>query len=155
MADQVHGGATNVERLVHLENLLARRRAGLLSHLDVGSEEPRCPALNRSSFELHVEVLQGDAERHQISVSEPSPGGEVVVLGEVVGEALTDDHHTGAAEAEERADRHADEHEDQADVEHQIASLAQVAALCGHAVLVDVDAVVPLAQSVAARSRTS
>ena len=146
MADQMHCRVTNVERLVDLENLLARSCPGPLGYLDVRPEQPGCPALHRSSLELHVEVLHGDAEGHQIRLSEPSASREVVVLSEVVGEALPDDHHAGAAETEEYADRYPDEHEDQADVEHQIASLAQVATFCRHAVVVDINAVVPLAQ---------
>ena len=138
--------SADVERLVDLENLLTRSCPGPLGYLDVGPEQPGRPALHRSGLELHVEVLHDDAERHQIRLREPSAGGEVVVLGEVVGEALADDHHAGAAETEEHADRHPDQHEEQADVEDQIAGLAQVAAFGRHAVAVHVNPVVPLPQ---------
>ena len=94
---------------------------------------PRCtgPVSNFTSKSFTV-TLNGT---RSASVNRAA-GREVVVLGEVVGEALTHDHHAGAAETEQHADRHPDEHEDQADVEHQIAGLAQVATLCRHAVAV-------------------
>src|SRR4030095_8424902 len=110
MPDQMHSCVSDVKRFVDLENFLMRSRARPLRYLDVCPEQASCAALHRSSFELHVEVLHDDAERHQIRLREPTAGREVVVLGEVVGETLTNDHHTGAAEAEEHANCYADEH---------------------------------------------
>jgi hypothetical protein len=61
---------------------------------------------------------------------------------------LTDDHHAGAAEAEECAEAHPDQQEQQADVEDQVAGLPQVAALGRHAAAVPGDPVAAPAQPV-------
>ena len=143
VADQMHSRASNVQRLVDLENLLARSCPRPLSHLDIGAEQSGCSALHRAGFEPHVEVLHRDAERRQIGRTELSAGREIVILGEVVGEALTDDDHAGASETEQHADCHSNQYEDQADVEHQIAGFAQVAPLGRHAVGIDVNSVAP------------
>ena len=124
MTDQVHSRATDAERLVDLEHLLARCCARPFGDLDIGAEQPGGSALHRAGLEPHIEVLHRHAERRQVSLTELGSGREVVELGEVVGKALTNDHHAGATETPQRADRHPNQHKDQADMEHQIAGLA-------------------------------
>ncbi len=119
--------------LVDLERLRARGVARLIDHLGVDPEEPGRAPLDRTGLELHVEVLDQHVERLEVAVGELGPRGEVVVLGQIVGEALPDQHHRGAAEPPQRSGGRAEQDEDQADVEDQVAGLAQVAAFGGQA----------------------
>jgi hypothetical protein len=129
VTDQVHRRTVDVQGPVHLQHLRPRGRAGSVDHLDLGPELPRCAGLHRTGLELHVEPLHREPERHQVRLAEAGTRGEVVVLGQVVGEALSDDHHTGAAEPEEDAQRDPEQQEQQADVEDEVARLPEIAAL--------------------------
>jgi hypothetical protein len=148
VTDQVHRRTVDVQGPVHLQHLRPRGRARSVDHLDLGPELPRCAGLHRTGLELHVEPLHREPERHQVRLAEAGTRGEVVVLGQVVGEALSDDHHTGAAEPEEDAHRHPEQQEQQADVEDQVAGFPQVAALRGDGVLASDHPVALLPQQV-------
>ena len=89
------------------------------------------PARGPVGEPLDVEVVDAEGERlHHVGV-EQAAGGEVVVLGQVVGEAvlLADEHDDAALVAEQAADGEADQHHEHGQVEEQVAGLAQVAAL--------------------------
>ena len=99
--------------------------------VEVRDELARLPGPPARRHPLDVEVGDAEGERLHHRRVEEAAGGEVVVLGEVVGEAVVvaveQDH--AALVAEEAADGDADEDHDHREVEEQVAGLAEVAAL--------------------------
>ena len=80
---------------------------------------------------LDVEVGDAEGERLHHRGVEEAAGGEVVVLREVVGEAVVVavEQDDAALVAEQAAHRDTDQHDDHGEVEDQVARLAEVAAL--------------------------
>lgn len=76
-----------------------------------------------------IEAVEHDGERLRLGFEE-APRVERVVAGEGVDEGLTFHHDALAGEAEPTADADTHQHLDERGVEHQVAGLAQVSALC-------------------------
>ncbi|MPM57531.1 hypothetical protein SDC9_104353 [bioreactor metagenome] len=132
VGDQVHVGAVDRQRMVDLEGLGVRGGAGPVGDRHLRGELPGRAGLHRAGLEPYGEGVQGQRERRQRAVPEQPAAGEVVVLGDVVGEALAGHHDRGALVAEQGAPGDADQQHQHAQVEQQVAELAQVAPLGGH-----------------------
>ncbi len=76
-----------------------------------------------------VELVDVEAERLHVVGGHQAARHEVVVLREVVGEAVALHHDHAALVAPQRPDREAREHHQHGQVEEQVAGLAEVAAL--------------------------
>ena len=106
--------------------------------VEVGDELACLPGPPPVGHPVHVEVGDAEGERLHHARVEQAAGSEVVVLGEVVGEAvlLPVEHDDATLVAEQAARRDADQHHDHGEVEEQVARLAQVTALGRHGVVV-------------------
>ena len=115
--------------------LVALRRGGGAAVGQVGGELVRHPGLAALADEGHREVVDGELERAELRRVEEGTGTEVVVLAQGVGEAVLRHHDDAALVAPEPAEREAHQHDQHGEVEHQVAGLAEVAALGAEAVL--------------------
>ena len=131
MADQEDLRVADLQRVVHAQVVVLLGGVRLLAVAQLGHEVAGLapgPALGEP---LDLEVLDLEGERLHLVGGERRAGHEVVVLGEVVGEAVADQHDHATLVAEQAAHREAHQHHDDREVEDEVADLAQVAALAG------------------------
>ena len=139
------------ERVVDPQVVLLLRRPGRLPVGEVGVERPRHALARARDQPLGVEGVDVERERLHVLGVEQAARDEVVVLREVVGEAVAHDQDDATLVAEEPAEREADEHHQDREVEDQVADLTEVAALGADRPLRRDHAVAPLLQGRGAR----
>ena len=127
--DQEHLGAADGQRVVDLELVALDLRVRRLLVVQRADELARHPGPRPLGQPVDLEVLDRERERLEVLGREQAARHEVVVLRQVVGEALPLDHDHAALVAEQPADGEADQHHEHREVEDEVARLAQVALL--------------------------
>ncbi len=153
VAEEVDVGAADRERVVDLDG---RRTRGVSrpGRRHLGGVVERCShGIRVLGLVGDVEAVDPDRERLERAVGEEPARVERVVRREAVHEALPDDHDLLPGVAEASADADGDQNTEERDVEHQVAGLAQIAALGrdrrGPRVLIESDAIARAAEDVA------
>src|SRR6202000_675051 len=125
-ADQVHLGRVHVQRAIDLQVVCPGGAAGLGRVADVGVELVRLAPVLPGFDVAGRELVQGDAERGQVTGGDEVPGGEGVQVGHGVGEAAAFHHQPVGLVPEQAAEADRDQHAHQRHVEQQVADLAAV-----------------------------
>ena len=132
------------------------RRLSWLGRGDVGGVVERCAdGVLVLRLVLHVELVDADRERRQGTVGEEPARVERVVRRDAVDERLADDDDLLTGEPETAAEADREEHADESCVEHEVAGLAEVAALRrdrrGFRILIQGDAIAGFAEQISRR----
>jgi hypothetical protein len=141
VAQQVHLAAADGERRIHLDGP-GSPVASRLAHADVRFVIGRVPPAG-GGIELvaALELIEPERVRIEGCLGEEPPGVDGVVSRPHVRERLALHDHPLPGVAESAADADGDQHSDERAVEHQVARLAQVAALGGDRSVVPLDSI--------------
>ena len=127
VADQVHLHVVHVQRVVHLEVVVLRRRARLRLVAEVGVERGRLSGVRPRGHVARVERVECDAERLQVRRRDQPPGAELIERGHRIAKRLASYQKPVRLVAEQTAQADRDQQGQQREMEQQVAGLAQVA----------------------------
>ncbi len=129
--DQVHLHVVHVQRVVHLQVVVLRRRSGLALVAEVGIERGRLPHLRPRGHIARGERVEGDAERLQVRRRDQPPGTELIERGHRISKRLAGHQQAVSLVAEQAAHADSGQQRQQRQMEEQVAGLAQVALFRG------------------------